>query len=149
MSKYPDQQIDVKRVAKELEMEEKAVRDSLEKLRWIDVVKKSGLISYSGPNDPMMRRFIAFQYDTEVENLAPAEATNKWKKKYDSLKGTLSRQKGIYAEVHVGGVMRCFDGRVVDGSIYFNLPSKVILPKLVLTRTSIPGRPRDGRKPVF
>ena len=77
----------------------------------------------------MMRRFIAFQYDTEVENLAPAEATNKWKKKYDSLKGTLSRQKGIYAEVHVGGVMRCFDGRVVDGSIYFNLPSKVILPK--------------------
>ena len=91
-TKYPDEQIDVKRVAKELQIEEKAIRDSLEKLRWVDVVKKNALISYSGPNDPMMRRFIGFQYDTEVENLAPAEVTNKWKKKYDSLQGTLSRQ---------------------------------------------------------
>jgi hypothetical protein len=128
-TKYPDQKIDVEHVAKELNMEEKAVRAALEKLRWVDVVKKIGLISYSGPNDPMMRRFIAYQYDTEMKNLAPLEATDKWKKEYDSLQGTLSRQKGIYAEVHVGAVMRCFDGREVDGSIYFNVPSKVILPK--------------------
>ena len=67
-TKYPDQQIDVKRVAKELEMEEKAVRDSLEKLRWIDVVKKSGLISYSGPNDPMMRRYIEYQHLVEMNS---------------------------------------------------------------------------------
>ena len=127
-TKYPDQQIDVEHVAKELDKPEEEIRAALEKLHWVDVVRKSGLISYSGPNDPMMRRFVAFQYKREIEKLTLAEAKKEWEKELESLRGHLSRQKGIYAEVHVGAVMRCFDGREVDGRLYFNSPHKINLP---------------------
>ena len=127
-TKYPDQQIDIEHVAKELEKPEEEIRAALEKLHWVDVVRKSGLISYSGPNDPMMRRFVAFQYKREIEKLTLAEAKEEWEKELESLRGHLSRQKGIYAEVHVGAVMRCFDGREVDGRLYFNSPHKINLP---------------------
>lgn len=53
-TKYPDQQIDVELMAKELDKPEEEIRAVLEKLHWVDVVRKSGLISYSGPNDPMI-----------------------------------------------------------------------------------------------
>lgn len=125
-------EVDVERVAKELDKPEEEIRAVLEKLHWVDVVRKSGLISYSGPNDPMMRRFIALQYKRESEKLSLAEAKAEWEKELESLRGHLSKQKGIYAEVHVGAIMKCFDGRDVDGSLYFNRAQKISLPKFEL-----------------
>lgn len=94
-TKYPDQQIDVEHVAKELGKPEAEIRAALEKLHWVDVVRKSGLISYSGPNDPMMRRFVAFQYKREIEKLTLAEAKKEWEKEIESLRGHLNRQKAL------------------------------------------------------
>jgi len=119
-TKYPGERIDANRIADELQIKVSEVRASLDKLRWADVVRKIGLISYQCPSDPMMRRYISYQHMVEVENLSPAEAQNKWYKEYKSLEGDVNRYKGAMAEVHIGAVMGRFDGRQVDGKLYFS-----------------------------
>ena len=42
------------RIADKLEIEVSQVRACLEKLHWVDVVRKIGLISYQGPSDPVI-----------------------------------------------------------------------------------------------
>lgn len=116
-TKYPDKRIDAEQVAEEIGVKTKEVRASLEKLRWVDVVSKIGLISYKGPTDAMMRHFIEYQHYTEIEKLAPAEVLKDWKKEYLRLRGQSNNEKGQLAEVHVGSIMRSFDGREVDSAI--------------------------------
>lgn len=128
-TKYPDERIDADEVAQELGLEVKEVRASLEKLRWVDIVEKIGLISYKGPNDPIMRRFIEYQHYTEIEKLAPAEVLKDWKKEYLTLRGHANNERGKFAEVHLGAVMRGFDEREVDGAVYFNQAGPVKLPR--------------------
>jgi len=128
-TKYPGERIDADRIADELSIEVRQVRASLEKLHWVDVVRKIGLISYQGPKDPVMRRYIEYQHLVEIDKLAPAVAQKNWYKEYKSLEGEVNRQKGAMAEVHVGAVMGRFDGRDVDGRVYFNYPEPVSLPK--------------------
>jgi uncharacterized protein YgbK (DUF1537 family) len=43
-TKYPDQQIDVELMAKELDKPEEEIRAVLEKLHWVDVVRKSNCL---------------------------------------------------------------------------------------------------------
>ena len=128
-TKYPGERIDADRIADKLEIEVSQVRASLEKLHWVDVVRKIGLISYQGPSDPVMRRYIEYQHLVEIDKLAPAVARKNWYKEYKSLEGEVNRHKGAMAEVHVGAVMGRFDGRDVDGTVYFNHPERVTLPK--------------------
>ena len=127
-TKYPGERIDAERIAEELEIEVSQVRASLEKLNWVDVVRKIGLITYQGPSDPVMRRYIEYQHLVEIDQLAPAVARKNWEKEYKSLEGEVNRHKGAMAEVHIGAVMGRFDGRDVDGEAYFNHPEAVTLP---------------------
>lgn len=138
-TKYPDQRIDAEQVAEEIGVELKEVRASLEKLRWVDVVSKIGLISYKGPTDTMMRHFIEYQHYTEIEKLAPSEVLKDWKKEYLRLRGQTNNEKGQLAEVHVGSIMRGFDGREVDGTLYFNQAGMMQLPdfKKIERRTGL------------
>ena len=128
VTKYPGQRIDVPQIAEELGFGVRQVRASLDKLRWVDVVRKIGLISYQGPSDPMMRRYIEYQHFLEIENLSLG-AINELQQEYESLLGKVSKHKGAMAEIHVGAIMGRFDGRKVDGGLYFNQPERVILPK--------------------
>jgi hypothetical protein len=83
--KHPDERIDAERIANELGLDQQQIQAALEKLRWIDVVEKIGLISYQGPNDPMMRRFIEYQHYTEIDKLAPAQAIKDWENEYKQI----------------------------------------------------------------
>ena len=138
-TKYPGERIDAERIADKLEIEVSQVRASLEKLHWVDVVRKIGLISYQGPSDPVMRRYIEYQHLVEIDKLAPAVARKNWYKEFKRLGGEVNRQKGAMTEIHAGSVMGRFDGRDVDGSIYFNYPERVTLPKFdrILSRRGI------------
>ena len=128
-TKYPDERVEAEHVAKQLGIEVSQVRQSLEKLRWVDVVEKTGLISYQGPNDPMMRRYIEFQHYTEIEKLSPAEALKDWKKEYNRLRGRMNNLVGEVAEIYVEAVMRAFSGQQVDGKAYFSHDGLITLPK--------------------
>lgn len=127
-TKYPDERISAEHVAKQLGIDVKKVRESLEKLRWVDVVEKTGLISYQGPNDPMMRRYIEYQHYTEIEKLSPAEALKDWKKEYNLLRGRMNNLVGEVAEIYVEAVMRAFSGQEVEGKKLFNHDGLITLP---------------------
>ncbi|MEM7129330.1 MAG: hypothetical protein AAF702_23565 [Chloroflexota bacterium] len=128
-TKYPDQRIDTDQVAREIGIDEPEVRATLEKLRWIDVVEKPGLLSYQGPSEPMMRRFIEYQHAVEIEQLGPEQVVQGWEEEIKRIRGHLSDAKGEIGELYVRMVMRGFDGRSIDGPSYFGQPLSVHLPK--------------------
>jgi hypothetical protein len=127
-TRYPGERIDAERVAREIGVDVAEVSAALEKLRWVDVVEKIGLISYRGPTDPMMRRFIEYQHYTEIEQLTPTEAAKDWHEEYKRLRGRMNNFVGEVAEVYVQAVMHGFDGRQVDGDRYLNYAGLVQLP---------------------
>ena len=128
-TKYPEEDIDAERVAEEIGVEVKQVQKSLEKLHSADIVQRVGWTLYQGPMDPMLRRYIEYNHKREIEKLAPTEVVKDWKKEYLRLRGQANNEKGQFAEVHVGAVMRGFDGRSVDGAHYFNQAGEVTLPR--------------------
>ncbi|MBV7329745.1 hypothetical protein KFU94_16160 [Chloroflexi bacterium TSY] len=127
-TKYPDQTLDPKVAATELGLDERTVREALEKLRWADIVRKSGLITYVGPSDPMLRRFIEYQHYTEIEKLGPDKVFRDWEKEYKKKLGALSRALGEVGEMYAYAVIRNFDGQEVSGADYFNHDGSVWLP---------------------
>ncbi|MCP4349599.1 MAG: hypothetical protein GY795_29310 [Desulfobacterales bacterium] len=88
--KYPDQQIDADRIADELNIDEETVKDALKKLYQVDIVNKIGWTLFEGPGDPMLRRYIEYNYRLEVEKLGPAEAAKDWRKEYRQLQGRVN-----------------------------------------------------------
>ncbi len=129
VTKFPDEQIDVERVAKEVGVSVDEVRDSLEKLVQVDLVTRSGWTLFNGPDDPMLRRYVRYHYYREIEGLKPAEAMKDWKLEYKRLQGRMNNFWGEVAEVYVEAVMLAFDGREVDGMTHFNIAGTVTLPK--------------------
>ncbi|HHN93863.1 MAG TPA: ATP-binding protein, partial [Anaerolineae bacterium] len=127
-TKYPGERIDAERVAREIGAPVEEVLAALDKLQWVDVVEKVGLISYQGPTDPILRRYIEYQHRVEIERLSPAEAVRDWQTEYRRLVGRVNNFIGEVAEVYVGAVMRKFDGREVDGEHYFGRSGPVTLP---------------------
>ncbi|MEM7537745.1 MAG: hypothetical protein AAF639_36580 [Chloroflexota bacterium] len=127
VTKYPNQFIDAEMASEELGIDEKVAREALEKLRWIDIIEKTGIISYTGPKDPMLRRYIEYQHYTEIEKLGPEKSLKDWEEEYKSLLGTLSNIKGELGEMYVRMIMTRFAGQVVQGS-HFNHDNTVQLP---------------------
>ncbi len=127
-TKYPEQRIDAKRIAKEIGETDKTVQTTLEKLQWVDIVERTGLISYQGPTDPMLRRFIEYQHYIEIENLSPEEALKDWRDEYFTLLGKVNNFVGPVAEGYVYAILSGFDGRTLMGKPYFNVDGSVTLP---------------------
>ena len=127
-TKYPDERIDVKRVAKEIGVEIEKVQAALKKLYKADLVDKMGWTLYHGPSDPMLRRYIEYNYRREIDELKPPEALKDWKKEYNSLRRRMNNLISEVAEVYVEAVMRAFSGQQVDGKVYFHYDSSVTLP---------------------
>ncbi|MEM7537955.1 MAG: hypothetical protein AAF639_37640 [Chloroflexota bacterium] len=119
-TKYPDTRIDTKRIAKEIGEDEKAVRASLEKLKWVDIVQKAGLSSYKGTTDPMLRRYIEYHHKVEVENVSSEEALKEINSEYQTLLGRVNNFVGHMAEGYMYALLSGFDGRRVDGKTYFS-----------------------------
>jgi hypothetical protein len=92
-------------------------------------VDKIGWTLYQGPGDPMLRRYIEYNYRREIESLAPAEVIKDWQAEYRRLLGHVSNFVGKVAEVYVQAVMQAFDGREVDGEACFNHAGSIHLPK--------------------
>jgi len=128
-TKYPDEQIDAERVAKEIGIGLDEVQAALRKLYKADLVDKIGWTLYQGPSDPMLRRYIEYNYRREIENLSPAEALKDWKKEYNRLRGQMNNLVGEVAEIYVEAVMRAFSGQQVDGKRHFSHDALITLPK--------------------
>ncbi|MCP4111238.1 MAG: hypothetical protein GY749_37885 [Desulfobacteraceae bacterium] len=128
-TKYPEQRIDAELVAREIGESFENVQVSLKKLLEADIVSKASWTLYNGPGDPMLRRYIRFNYCLEIEKLSPAEAAKDWQDEYRRLRGEMNNFIGETAEIYVEAVMRGFDGCEVDGATYFNTPGSVKLPK--------------------
>ena len=129
-AKYPpNKRFKAEEVAADLGLEPLLVQESLEKLRWIDVVYKIGMITYYGPSDPMMRRYIEYEHLTEVSKIDPPEVEATLRKKFRESIGRANRIIGQFAEIVVDGVMSYFDDRQVDGERYFDQAGTVTLPR--------------------
>ncbi|MCP4105434.1 MAG: ATP-binding protein [Desulfobacteraceae bacterium] len=128
-TKYPEKRIEAEDVAREIGESFENVQASLEKLLQADIVTRASWTLYNGPGDPMLRRYIEYNYCLEIEKLSPAEAAKDWHNEYRQLRGQMNNFIGETAEVYVEAVMRGFDGREVDGPTYFNTSGSVKLPK--------------------
>ncbi len=127
-TKYPDERIDAKRVAEEVGIELDEVQASLRKLYKADLVEKMGWTLYNGPNDPMLRRYIEYNYRREIDGLPAPEAVKDWKKEYNRLRGRMNNLVREVAEIYVEAVMRAFSGQQVEAKSYFNGDGSIILP---------------------
>ena len=88
--KYPEERIDARRIANELDVKREDVQTALFKLNQADVIQRVGWTIFNGPGDPMLRRFIEYQYRQEIEELAPEEAAKDWRLEYRRLRGRLN-----------------------------------------------------------
>ncbi|MCP4350371.1 MAG: ATP-binding protein [Desulfobacterales bacterium] len=127
-TKYPEERIDAKRIAVEIGVSMDDVQDSLHKLQQADILIRIGWTLYQGPGDPMLRRYIEYNYHQEIEELSHAESVKNWEQEYKQLRGRMSNFIGEVAEVYIEAVLRAFDNREVDGASYFNTTEKVKLP---------------------
>lgn len=145
--KYPDRRIFADEIAAELQLEERKVQESLEKLNEADIITSTGWYSYAGPADPMARRYIEYSHAREVEKLAPEEATKNLLTEYQRLQGEMNRKVGHWAEIIVSGVMSSFDGRTVDGMSYFSAPGAITVPRFTtLERRGASSKMESQRK---
>ncbi len=126
--KYPEERIDAKRIANELNAPFEDIQTALFKLNQADIIERVGWSIFNGPGDPMLRRFIEYQYRQEIEELRPEEAAKDWRQEYRRLRGHLNNFMGEVAEMYVKTVMDAFDGRAIDGEPYFRHKGPVLLP---------------------
>ncbi|MEM7538067.1 MAG: ATP-binding protein [Chloroflexota bacterium] len=126
--KHPKRRIFADEIAAELALKEADVQQSLDQLYEVDVIESTGWLSFEGPRDPMLRKYIRYQHNHEVEKLAPEQALDDIRTEINRIRGEASRKVGHLAEVIVAAVMSKFDQRVVDGKSYFGLIGDVELP---------------------
>ncbi|MCP4106308.1 MAG: ATP-binding protein [Desulfobacteraceae bacterium] len=127
-TKYPDEQIDAERVAEEIGSSVEDVQTALHKLQQADIVMKVSWTLYEGPGDPMLGRYIKYNYHREIEKLRPSDAVKDWHTEYKRLRGEMNNFIGEVAEVYIEAVIRGFDGSEVDGMAYFNTAGTITLP---------------------
>ncbi|MEM7538126.1 MAG: ATP-binding protein [Chloroflexota bacterium] len=125
-TKYPGELMYPDQIAEALGLPVDEVEDSIRRLYQADIVQKGTVSMFNGPNDPMLRRFIKYNYRREMLNMKPEEAIQEWEEEYKTILGQLNQAKGEIGELYARLIMRGFDGREVDGH-YFNQPQPVKL----------------------
>ncbi|MEM7536884.1 MAG: ATP-binding protein [Chloroflexota bacterium] len=131
VAKHADELLMAKNIAKSLGIDRKEVANALEKLRWVDVIKRQGLISFYGPTDPMLCRYIEYQHSLEFDDFTPETVLKNWEDEYKQIRGDLNQALGEIGELYARMVMRGFEGQTIDGSDYFTLSGDVTLPKFM------------------
>ncbi|MEM7533375.1 MAG: ATP-binding protein [Chloroflexota bacterium] len=130
MIKNPERDIFADTIADELNIEEADVRQSLDQLQKGDVIRLTPSFNYTGPDDPMLRRYIEYHHQREVEKLSPEAALDDLRREINRVQGKANLRVGHLAEVIVAGVMDRFDGHQVDSAPYFGIDGIVLLPKM-------------------
>ena len=128
---YPEKRIEVADVAEKIGVTPQEVHESLQKLENLDIVRRASISMYVGPTEPMLKRFIAYQYDFEIQALSQEQAVNNIKREVSQELGRLTNIIGHFAEIAVGAVMKGFDGQKLDGPRFFSTPDPVDVPRLM------------------
>ncbi|MEM7133166.1 MAG: Lrp/AsnC family transcriptional regulator [Chloroflexota bacterium] len=131
VTQYPDKRIEVAEVAEKIGVTPQEVHESLQKLENLDIVRRASMSMYVGPTEPMLKRFIAYQYDFEIQALSQEQAANNIKTEVSQELGRLTNIVGHFAEIAVGAVMKGFDGQTLDGPRFFSTPNTVFLPRFM------------------
>ncbi|MEM7535595.1 MAG: hypothetical protein AAF639_25690 [Chloroflexota bacterium] len=127
-TQYPDERIPVKNVAEKIGVTPQEVQESLQKLEELDIVRRASLSVFEGPTEPMLKRFIAYQYDYEIQELTRVQAAKNIETEVSGELRRMTNVMGHFAEIVVGAVMKGFDGRTLDGPSYFSTPDPVTVP---------------------
>ncbi|MFQ6056693.1 MAG: hypothetical protein ACE5J3_12010, partial [Methanosarcinales archaeon] len=138
--KNKERDITYKEISKEFKIKEKEAYDVLDNLLKADLVKKVAYGIVSGLKDKMLERCLIAEFKPIIENidkLIVAEELSKdieqeveeLKKKLKSMRGYINTIVGEEAEIMIKRVMKKFNNQEVDGTNYFNINKRIILPK--------------------
>ncbi|MEM7531101.1 MAG: ATP-binding protein [Chloroflexota bacterium] len=128
-TQYPNTRVKVKDVAEKIGVKPQEVQEALQKLEELDVVQRMTWSVYHGPTEPMLNRYIKYQYQYEIEELTEEQAGQNIKNDVSSELRKMRNIMGRFAEIVVGAVMKGFDGRTLDGSLFFSTPEFVTVPR--------------------
>ncbi|MEZ4736026.1 MAG: hypothetical protein R3E79_53740 [Caldilineaceae bacterium] len=97
----------------------------MQKLEELDIIQCVSISMFTGPTEPMLTRFITYQYDFEIRKLSSAKATEKIQQEVGRELRRMTNIMGRFAEIVVGAVMKGFHGQTLDGPRYFSTPDPV------------------------
>ncbi|MEM7533003.1 MAG: hypothetical protein AAF639_12560, partial [Chloroflexota bacterium] len=129
VTKYPEPPIDAAQIAKEFDVTYAEAQDALLKLYQADIIDVVSWERYEGPGDPMLRRYIEYNFRWQLEQISLEKAVQTLRDDYGKLRGDLNNALGEIGELYAALIMRSFDKREVDGETYFKAPHPVFLPK--------------------
>ncbi|MEM7533957.1 MAG: ATP-binding protein [Chloroflexota bacterium] len=129
VTKYPDPPIDAEQIAQAFDVTYDEAQAALLKLYQADIIDLVGWERYEGPGDPMLRRYIDYNFRWQLEKISEEQAVESLNDGYNKIRGDLNNALGEIGELYVGMVMRGFDDRSIDGTTYFNFPHAILLPK--------------------
>jgi hypothetical protein len=132
-TRYQDERINPRTIATKMahwKVTEEDVYNVLLALSRADLIEErvAGTEFYN-VKDPILREFADAWARVDVENETWEVAGTELEMKYRRLSGEYANFRGYMAELFIRLLMMRFDGRTVEGSTYFHLPGKVVLPK--------------------
>ena len=106
-TQYNNQPVDIKAIARKLDVDKRTVEEKIEKLHLADLVYRSAAKYYSF-NDICLMRFIKFVYEQDLEGVDAIDLSQQ------NLFNTL---KGKFLEMVVQVTMMKFNGETLDGGL--------------------------------
>jgi len=128
-TKYPDERINVEEIAQKIGVKRQEVQESLQKLEKLDIVQRQTWSVYHGPTELMLKRYIEYQYQYEIEELTEKQSAENLQGEVRKELRRMTNIMGRFAEIVVGAVMKGFDGQTLDGPCYFSMPDPVTVPR--------------------
>jgi predicted AAA+ superfamily ATPase len=130
IANHPGQVIRPDTVAEVFGLSWEGVQEALEKLYRLDVIQRASVMTYEGPNDPLLREFLKYEHTTYVEEVPVAEAVAALRQQLNAKQGEINRQVGHFTEIIVAGVLNNYDDRTVAGNAYFGTDTQVTLSRM-------------------
>ncbi|MCP4400491.1 MAG: hypothetical protein GY801_24710 [bacterium] len=128
-TQYNNQPVDIKAIARKLDVKKEAVEEKIEKLYLADLVYRSAAKYYTF-NDICLMRFIKFVYEQDLEGIEQIDLSQQ------NLFNTL---KGKFLEMVVQVTMMKFDHEILDGGL-FGKDEEIELPLFqVVSSKSVKG----------
>lgn len=130
IANHPGQVIRPDTVAEVFGLSWEGVQAALEKLYRPDVIQRASVMTYEGPNDPLLCEFLKYEHTTYVEEVPVAEAVAALRQQLNAKQGEINRQVGHFTEIIVAGVLNNYDDRTVAGNAYFGTDAQVTLSRM-------------------
>ncbi len=121
LTKYNDQTIDSREIAKKIGATPKVVDDKLEKLYEADIIYRAEFKNVAF-NDICLMRFIQQRYQNELADIEEIDLQEK---------GKFNHWKGKFLELIVAHTMNKFDDDILPGS-YFGQSNTITAPRMMI-----------------